>query len=400
MSAAAPASAAVTAPDPVLAAMDRLQAWLDTAELRGYEPFDGLSSRLRPLARTSYSRRMLVQLFKRSRVNLRPLLGVPRCHSTKAMGYLARACLRRYRAAEGPAWLQRAADLLRWLTDHASAGYHGPCWGNSFDYETRLFYLPAGAPTVVWSALIGQAFVDAFELTGESRYLDVARGICEFFLRDIPLQAAPAGACFSYVTFTPVQVHNANCLVAGLLARVYRHGAEPVLAERAAQALEFTAAAQHPDGGWDYGPAPNLRWIDNWHTGYVLDSFLDFEQSTGDARFQATMRRGWDFYWNHFFTPDALARHYWRQTYPIDIQCVAQSIETLCRFAHWEPDAVGRARQVALVALAQMQDPSGYFYFQRGRYWVNRTPYLHWGQATMMCALAGLRLALRGEHAL
>jgi len=38
-----------------------------------------------------------------------------------------------------------------------------------------------------------------------------------------------------------------------------------------------------------------------------------------------------------------------------------------------------------------MQDPSGYFYYRRySRRIVNKTPTLHWGQATMMSALAGL----------
>jgi hypothetical protein len=35
-----------------------------------------------------------------------------------------------------------------------------------------------------------------------------------------------------------------------------------------------------------------------------------------------------------------------------------------------------------------MQDPSGYFYFRKGRIMLNKTPFLHWGQATMLAALA------------
>jgi hypothetical protein len=38
-----------------------------------------------------------------------------------------------------------------------------------------------------------------------------------------------------------------------------------------------------------------------------------------------------------------------------------------------------------------MQDRTGYFYYRRYSNWlVNRTPTLHWGQATMLCSLAGL----------
>ena len=40
--------------------------------------------------------------------------------------------------------------------------------------------------------------------------------------------------------------------------------------------------------------------------------------------------------------------------------------------------------------IATMQDASGYFYFRRTPFAVNRTPTLHWGQATMLHALASL----------
>jgi hypothetical protein len=48
------------------------------------------------------------------------------------------------------------------------------------------------------------------------------------------------------------------------------------------------------------------------------------------------------------------------------------------------------ARKVADWTVTSMQDPSGYFYFQRMPFMVNRTPTLHWGQATMLHALSSL----------
>jgi hypothetical protein len=49
------------------------------------------------------------------------------------------------------------------------------------------------------------------------------------------------------------------------------------------------------------------------------------------------------------------------------------------------------AVKVAQWTIANMQDRTGYFYYRRYSPWlVNKTPTLHWGQATMLCALAGL----------
>ena len=49
------------------------------------------------------------------------------------------------------------------------------------------------------------------------------------------------------------------------------------------------------------------------------------------------------------------------------------------------------AIKVAQWTIKNMQDRSGYFYYRRYSPWlVNKTPTLHWGQATMLCALGGL----------
>jgi hypothetical protein len=43
-----------------------------------------------------------------------------------------------------------------------------------------------------------------------------------------------------------------------------------------------------------------------------------------------------------------------------------------------------------------MQDPSGYFYYRKYPLITNKTPTLHWGQATMFAALALLDNVIRG----
>ena len=58
---------------------------------------------------------------------------------------------------------EKAEFALQWLIEHQSTGYSGACWGNHFDYQSRAFYLPKGVPTVVWTSLIGHAFLDAYE---------------------------------------------------------------------------------------------------------------------------------------------------------------------------------------------------------------------------------------------
>ena len=68
-------------------------------------------------------------------------------------------------------------------------------------------------------------------------------------------------------------------------------------------------------------------------------------------------------------------------------------------FADRDPEALPLAMKIARWTIANMQDPSGYLYYRRYSRWlVNKTPTLHWGQATTLCALAGLYRLLRGTE--
>jgi hypothetical protein len=101
--------------------------------------------------------------------------------------------------------------------------------------------------------------------------------------------------------------------------------------------------------------------------------------------------RGYEYWKKIFFLPDGTPRYYDHKTLPLDIQCSSQAIDTLVFFADIDPQSVELATKVADWTITNMQDSSGYFYYRRYSKWlVNKTATLHWGQATMLCALAGL----------
>jgi len=79
----------------------------------------------------------------------------------------------------------------------------------------------------------------------------------------------------------------------------------------------------------------------------------------------------------------------------LDIQCCPQSSDTLVFFQDRDPESLSLALKVAEWTIEHMQDPTGYFYYRRYSWGViNKTPTLHWGQATMLSALAGLYKSL------
>ena len=372
--------------------ISRLYDWLERNDYRGYDTFDGLSAFLRPLTcETKFLRTVLQQGVRRFVFNVRPLLGIKKEYSSKGMGFLARGFLRLYRASGDPIWSEKAQFVLRWLIDNQSEGYSGACWGNHFDYQSRGFYLPKGVPTIVWTSLIGHAFLDGYQQLKNQEYLQIARSACEHILHDI--QAFPHGdaVCLTYVPGLDNQIHNANTLGASLLARTYRLTGNQTYLELARRALHYTAQYHRPDGSWYYGELQKNHWIDNFHTAYVLDCFKYYLDSTADRSFEPVMNAGYDYWKKTFFLDDGTPRYYNHKTLPIDIQCCSQAIDTLVFFSGSDPEALPLACKIAQWTIKHMQDPTGYFYYRRySRSLVNKTPTLHWGQATMLCALAGL----------
>lgn len=379
----------------------RLSGWLEKNDYRGYDTFDGLNARfVRPLTfENKFLRTVLQQGVRRFPINLRPLLGVAKGHSTKGMGFLARSFIRLHRATGEKMWADKAEFSLQWLIDNQSIGYSGACWGNHFDYQSRGFYLPKGVPTVVWTSLIGHAFLDGYDHFQKDRYLQIAVSACEHILRDLNTYPEGEGTCISYIPAQKCLVHNANTLGASLLARTYSYTRDESYRVLAQKAVQYTAQHQGPDASWYYGEKANLHWVDSFHSAYVLDSFKHYGEATGDRSFDEKLKSGYEYWKKTFFLPDGTARYYNYKTLPIDIQCSSQAIDTLVFFSDRDPEGVPLALKVAQWTIMNMQDRSGYFYYRRYSPWlVNKTPTLHWGQATMMCALAGLYRVLRGAR--
>jgi hypothetical protein len=183
-------------------------------------------------------------------------------------------------------------------------------------------------------------------------------------------------------------------LGAALLARVGKLNHDSDALELAAHAMKYSCSRQSSDGSWTYGDDPKYVWVDSFHTGYNLDSLKCYMGQTGDRAYEDHLRKGFSFFRAHFFELDARPKYYHNQTYPIDIQCASQAIETLVEFADVAPDLLPLAIKVANWTIDNMQDGDGHFYYRDLGWRKVKTPMFHWGQATMFKALARLHAAL------
>lgn len=359
----------------------------------GYDPYDALNSKVLealPFLNSRIPRIILTQALKRSPLNLRPLLFIPKLQNAKAISLFLAAFVKLSKPGE-----INVGNLIPGMIDRLialrSPGVPYWCWGYSFPWQTRTIIVPAGSPNLVCTTFVAGALLDAYEQSHDSACLSMAVSAAEYILNELYWSGDDSAVGFSYPQPSlQLEVHNANFLAAALLCRVYKHTGEKKFIAPALRVARYSAAKQRADGSWWYGEEPSQRWIDNFHTGYNLCSLRSISRDSNTAEFDSCIRKGFHFYRRHFFCEDGAVRYFHDRTYPIDIHCVAQSIITLVELQDLDSSNILLARLVLEWAMNHMWSDRGYFYYRVLRSGTIRTPYMRWSLAWMFLAMSTL----------
>ena len=369
----------------------------------GYDPYDGLNSRwfqATPFKNSRAARLAWIQFHKRSPINFRRLVGVPRERNAKAIALFALAALADFRhepTKENETEVRELLDDLIWMS---LKGFKGACWGYNFDWQSKSFFLPRGTPTIVPTAFAARALCEAAEVISREEYLPFARTICDFILNDLNRSDETSEeVCFSYSPLDKTRVFNASLLAAETLSTVGKLLEEQSLIEWGRRATRYVVSRQRADGSWLYGADSHQLWSDNFHTAFILSSLsrnLDAKTDPGavateSADFDNSLRRGYDYWAERFFLSNGWPKYYPDRLYPVDIHSAASAIVALVDLRARIPGTSLLAKKIAAWTIANLRAPEGFFYYQRRRFLTVRTPYIRWSQAWMMYALARLR---------
>jgi len=372
-------------------------AYVEAQDYAGYDPYDALNSPLiRCLsANSKWLRIVATQFLRRCPVNLRPILGVRKGHNPKGIGLFLWGYAKLYALEKDQRYLAKIDYLLDLLQKLRSKGYSGNCWGYNFDWQSRTMYAPRFTPTVVNSSFIGHALLDTHELTGKSNALELAIPIRDFILNDLKRIKDGSTFCFSYSPVDDYAAHNANLLGASLLVRIARATGDETLLDPALSAMAYSIKYQHDDGAWSYSERPGYNWMDSFHTGFNLQAVRYILDAGVAPQYQAAYRKGVEYYARTFFLEDGTPKYYHDRTYPIDIHAPAQAISFFTQEGEQYRDLTTR---ISSWMLKSMYSPRGYFYFRKGKFLTNRTPYMRWSQAWTFHALTEyLWFAARSE---
>jgi hypothetical protein len=384
-------------PSRIKAAEESLRTWCERNDFRGWDPWDALASPL--LQKFPFTLRLprwgANHLIKISPLNPRVLLHIPRDCFAKGLGLLISGYVLRQRRQPEARNLEIIRTLQQRLKDKIIPGYSGPCWGTNVAYQTRAFFVPAQTPSLVHTAFVVEALLDLYDLSPHPELLETARGACRFILEDLTSRPENDGLCFSYTPKDQTRVVNVTALAARMLARTGKIAGDANLLHQADLAARWVVSTQAVDGSWVYGLDSLHGWIDNYHTGFVLDALDDYGRYAGNDGIESALLRGREFYRHQLFLEDGTPKFSPHSIWPVDGHCLAQGILTFSRSRKLHPEDFAFASKIAVWGIKNMQHPSGYFYFQKRRRWTNRLAHIRWVQAWMFLALNKLLFELR-----
>ena len=377
-------------------AMEALRTWIQTRQFAGYEPFDLLNS---PYLSGAWARKALpailfMQTGKRfAGLGLRQALKIPPGRNPKALGLcLSAYCDLAQAGYDVSSETARLKDELLQLRSPREPEY---CWGYDWDFVSlRGTRLPAFAPNCIASYFCATAMLDMGEVFGSSEACEIAQSVARFMITRLNRSFESAEeVCFSYAPNDKTLIYNSSALTGAFLARAGRLSGNENYLLLARKAMVFLQKSQLPTGGWYYGRLRRQHWIDSFHSSYNICALLDYQRITGDSSFEAAMLLGHQYYQNSFFTKEGAPKYFHHRTFPIDIHACSQAILHFIAFSSIDPTALKHAWKTFQWTMRNMAAADGSFYYQRHRLWTNRTPYMRWGQAWMLRALAKLVLA-------
>lgn len=383
-----------------------LKSYCEKEQFNGWDPYDGLNSKVFNaipfLNKSSFMRMVVIQVFKKLPLNLRRIAMVPKMHNAKGLGLFLSGYCNLYTSVESNASLSnklgskeellcRINEIATLLLSMQSKGYHGACWGYTFDWQSKAFFLPIHTPTVVATSFVVEGLLSAYEITKNEEYLKVALSSADFILNDLNRIEKKNGFMFSYSPLDDRAVYNATLLGSKTLALIYKYTKNEEYKNAARASAQAVCDEQNADGSFPHSDQVRNQWRDSFHTGFKLESLALYQQCCHDDSFNDNIERGYKYWIENYFIPETgLAKYYDTSTEKdtVDLHCVAQAIPTIYKLGKVNDNSRKLMDKILDWAIINMQSKDGYFYFQKRGNSINKICYMRWPNAWMFYGMS------------
>lgn len=375
--------------------INSLIGFLEQTEFKGWEPYDtaGLfSDRIRV---PGLLKVLVTQFMRLSPVSLMQFFQRKKIYP-KAAALFAQSYLLLYKNAREEHFRKRAILFLNWLEQNRSPRTQHFSMGTHYGIAMKSYAAEKDTPSPLITSMAVETFISAFEILGENKYFELANSGIHYFLDELPQRViSETERFFIYHPENPGFIPNLPAVICGTLARFISIHFENDIFQTITHNLNFLISWQREDGSWLY--EKTMRYIDNFHTGFILEGLLKFELFTRDSRYNEALKRGMNYWRAHLFTDKGKPIHRKLMGIPknadalltrLDARDIAQSLVLLSYFTE-DSDKSDLAMSLVHWSIQNFKSRFGYFYYQQLPFYKLKGPFISM-QAWMMFGLVKL----------
>ncbi|MCU0645505.1 MAG: hypothetical protein MUC94_14770 [bacterium] len=377
--------------DKIETTISGLIAFLESNDFKGWEPYE-----LPELSwlQSHRLRTMTTQLLRLFPIALHGYFNEKKLHP-KAAALFARAFLNLHEITSEQKYYEKALFFLEWLIAHRSAQSKHFSIGNLHQLSMKTYQASPDTPSPLITCFAVEAFISAYEASQDEKFFEAAESGIKFFLEELPLRKVSATECFFvYHSNNEQFIPNAPAAISGTLSRFYGISKEPSLLRIIKNNFNYIAKSQNSDGSWLYHP--DSRYVDNFHTAFILEALAKFQYYTSDNSFETVLSKGLAFYLKTFFTSTWKPIHKKRSGFPsnadslltkIDLRDIAMGLSLFSTLHSTQRNQLSLALKLLDWSIEKFKSREGYFYYQQVPLYTIKGPFLRM-QAWMLYGLS------------
>lgn len=374
--------------------IEELISFLEKHNFQGWEPYDipEFKSWLIPQS----IRVLLTQLIRLSPVFIHPYFKSKDTHA-KAATLFARAFLILFELTNKQKYYEKAIYFLDWLKAHRCPTTKNFSSGTQYQLSMKNYSANPGTPAPLITCFAIEAFLSGYEISKNQRFLELAESGVNYFLDELPqIKVANDQSYFIYHPNNSQFIPNSPAVISGTLSRFYSISKNEKLLTIVKNNLNYIMSYQREDGSWFYHP--KSRYIDSFHTAFILEALLKFHHYVRDNSFEKQFLKGLSYYEQTFFKSDMQPTHKKRFGSPtnvdsfltrIDLRDIAMGLVLFSQSTSLRTDLIKRVLNLSNWCVKHFRSNEGYFYYQKVPLYTIKGPFLSM-QAWMLYGLSML----------
>jgi len=360
-------------------------------DISSYDPFDGLKSPYSNsflLKNTNLFARILIKINNISPFNLRNFLRIAKTKDDpKVLADLIQSeIIKRECGITNTFSLLELKDKIvnKIITTNNTYG-----WGLQFPYYSR-FVKSRESPNLFTTVNVTYALLKYYDSFKDKEVLDIIEKANSFIIDTLGIiNIDNNGAYIRYYSDMDEAVYNVNALALRYLVEYQKITGDDSYNKLQNKICRFLVSKQRNDGSWFYSDGIRGKWIDGFHTGYVIEGLIWYYNLTKDYNVYKSIENASRYYKNYLirnnfplFKPNKL--------YPIDSQNCAQAIETRTNLYCIGLDNIESINDMYLKIENALLTKKNYYAFRKYGPFLNSLHYIRWSTSPFLLALCHL----------